>query len=289
MSGDSTIGNHDLRYCTDLLRRYDYDRYITALVARPADRAYLFALYAFNHEIAKTRESVQEPMAGAIRLQWWADIIGEIREGRIRAHPVVRSLAASMGHRGLPAEELHHLIDARRGDLEDRRFDRLEDLTEYARASGGTLQRLAVRVCQGEGSDLLAAAEAVGTVWALTGIIRAISFQAALRRLQLPSEELAAAGIREGQIFRGEFPPELNDVIAKIARRAESLLDTARPTARRAGRRALPAFLVGDLARRYLSRLKRAGYAVDRLDPAGGPVGRLLRVGISYTMGRPRF
>ena len=40
---------------------------------RPA--AHLFALYAFNLEIARVREPVSEPMPGEIRLQWWRDAL----------------------------------------------------------------------------------------------------------------------------------------------------------------------------------------------------------------------
>ena len=59
----------------ELVRRHDRDRYQTALFA-PADRREaLFALYAFNYEIARVRESVTQPMLGQIRLQWWREVI----------------------------------------------------------------------------------------------------------------------------------------------------------------------------------------------------------------------
>ena len=64
-----------LSYCGQEVRKYDKDRFLTALFA-PADRREaLFALYAFNLEIAKTREVVTEPVLGQIRLQWWYDAI----------------------------------------------------------------------------------------------------------------------------------------------------------------------------------------------------------------------
>ena len=50
------------------MRRHDRDRYQTALFAPAARREALFALYAFNYEIARVRESVTQPMLGQIRL-----------------------------------------------------------------------------------------------------------------------------------------------------------------------------------------------------------------------------
>src|SRR6201984_811294 len=59
-----------------LVRRHDHDRYQTVLFAPAARREALFALYAFNYEIARVRESVTQPMLGQIRLQWWRENIG---------------------------------------------------------------------------------------------------------------------------------------------------------------------------------------------------------------------
>src|SRR5205823_335241 len=45
-----------------LVRRHDRDRYQTVLFAPAARREALFALYAFNYEIARVRETVTQPM-----------------------------------------------------------------------------------------------------------------------------------------------------------------------------------------------------------------------------------
>ena len=69
-----------------LVRRHDRDRFQTALFAPAARREALFALYAFNYEIARVRESVREPMLGQIRLQWWREAIDAAFAGE-RAAP----------------------------------------------------------------------------------------------------------------------------------------------------------------------------------------------------------
>ena len=85
-----------LSYCAGQVRAHDRDRYLTATLA-PADRREaLFALYAFNLEIARTREVISEPMVGQIRLQWWREAIGGVYEDDPRAHEVVRPLAAAV-------------------------------------------------------------------------------------------------------------------------------------------------------------------------------------------------
>src|SRR5947209_17487808 len=78
-----------------LVRRHDHDRYQTVLFA-PADRREaLFALYAFNYEIARVRESVTQPMLGQIRLQWWREVIEAAYGGATpRPHELAVPLAA---------------------------------------------------------------------------------------------------------------------------------------------------------------------------------------------------
>src|ERR1700748_2872413 len=77
-----------------LVRRHDSDRYQTALFAPAARREALFALYAFNYEIARVRETVTQPVLGHIRLQWWrANIAAAFAGGPVRHHPVAEALS----------------------------------------------------------------------------------------------------------------------------------------------------------------------------------------------------
>src|SRR3954470_19055619 len=73
-----------------LVRRHDRDRYQTVLFAPAARREALFALYAFNYEIARVRESVTQPTLGLIRLEWWREnIAAAYGLGAVRRHPIV--------------------------------------------------------------------------------------------------------------------------------------------------------------------------------------------------------
>src|SRR5690606_14627189 len=98
----SSNGNADS--CIDEVRRRDHDRFLTALLA-PADRrAALFALYAFNAEIARVREAVSEPMLGQIRLQWWRETVEALTRGEVRGHEAAAALAETGAAAALPAE-----------------------------------------------------------------------------------------------------------------------------------------------------------------------------------------
>src|SRR3954447_14801823 len=85
-----------------IVRRHDRDRYQTALFAPSDRREALFALYAFNYEVARVRETVTQPMLGQIRLQWWREVIAASYAGApARGHEIVQPLVTTITVLGL--------------------------------------------------------------------------------------------------------------------------------------------------------------------------------------------
>src|SRR6185437_6571638 len=64
------------------VRAADPDRYFSALFAPAGMRPLLFALYAFNAEVARVAETVREPMLSAIRLEWWRETVEGAAQSR---------------------------------------------------------------------------------------------------------------------------------------------------------------------------------------------------------------
>ncbi len=256
-------------YCRNQVRRLDHDRYLTGLFAPAGRRADIFALYAFNLEIAKTAELVSEPMIGRIRLEWWREAIAEIYEGQPRAHEVVAALSPSIRECHLTRDYFERLIAAREIDLDDWQPDTLEALEDYARETSVPLVSLALEILGQGGEAARAAAAPVGMAWALTGLVRAVPFHARQMRIRLPRDLMAAHGARPGALLELRSSPELRATVARIAARAwEHLAILDRPP-----KAAQAALLPATLARGYLAILERAGYdpfdaRVQHPDPA---------------------
>lgn len=164
--------------CAATVRRADPDRYFSALFAPARSRPYLFALYAFNHELAHAGENVREPMAGEIRLQWWREALAGAREGNPRPHDVVRALAATFAGVVLPAEPFDRMIDARAFDFSPETFASPAARDAYLDATSGNLMRMAARVLGGarRADDL---AREAGIAYGLAGLLRGRRAQAA--------------------------------------------------------------------------------------------------------------
>jgi phytoene synthase len=254
MSRDSTLS-----YCARELCHHDRDRYLTCLFAPAARREALFALYAFNLEIAKTAEVVSEPMLGQLRLQWWREALDEIYNKRPQRHEVSRPLAAAVRAHGLTRRHFEDLIDARAFDLEQQAPESLAKLEDYAQATSAGLVLLALEILGVKDEASRAAGRQIGIAWALTGLLRAVPFHARHQRLYLPRDLCAAAGLDPQQLFALRAPPGSSEVIGQVAARARAHLAEARALKPRVAKAALPALLPATLVARYLSVLERAG------------------------------
>lgn len=154
--------------CAAQVRKHDPDRYFSALFAPVELRGHLFALYAFNHELAHIGESVREPMVGEIRLAWWRETLDSARAGKPRPHDVARALAETFAQVPLPAALFDAMVDARSFDLLD---GTLTDYAPYLDATSGNVMRLAARVLGSEDrhDDL---ARKAGLAYGLAGLLR---------------------------------------------------------------------------------------------------------------------
>ncbi len=257
-----------LSYCARAVREHDHDRYLTALFVPAAHREAVFALYAFNAEVARTREAVSEPIIGQIRLQWWREALDGIYSGAVREHPVVAGLSEAVKGYGLDRAPFDALLDAREGDLDDAPPADLASLEAYAGATSGTLSALAMTVLGFADGAPAHAAHLVGTAWALIGLMRAVGFHAQTQRLYLPGDLLKGQGVDRSSLFDHKPSPALNKVVREVTVRAGDLLTQARGLKGEVPRAARRGLLLAVLAERYLGDIARAGYDPFALPPA---------------------
>jgi len=243
----------------DLLRRHDRDRYLCALFAPANRRAALIALYAFNYEIAKTRDVVSEPLLGQIRLQWWREALDEAYRGdAVREHEVMAPLAAAIRRHDLSRAHFDAMISARERDLSDEPLASLAALEDYCAATAGRLQQLALEILDARSEEAAEAAREVGIAYALAGLIRAIPYHARARRQVIPAEIAAEVGLDLARLLELEPTPALASAVGRMIERARQHLASARSRRRGLPSAALPALLPARVASGYLADIEAA-------------------------------
>lgn len=245
-----------LSYCGQTVRTHDPDRFLLGLFAPADKREALWALYAFNHEVAKTREVVTETRLGLIRLQWWKDAVAGVFNGQTPLkHQVVEPLAAAIAKYSLPREHFETLMYAREFDLEDRLPTDLAGMAAYAEFTSLPLLKLVLAVT-GEGVER---AKESATAYALAGLLRAVPAHAAQRRCYLPENLLTGEGMDKYKLYDRKEVEKIKPAVKAVGTFARALLE--KPAAK-----GQPA-LMARMADMYLKRLEVSGHDVFAVTP----------------------
>jgi phytoene synthase len=257
----------NFEHCVALVREADRDRYLATLFAPAEHRDALYALYAFNLEIARVRDLAREPMPGEIRLHWWREAIAGERAGEAAAHPVAATLREALARYHLPAERLIALIDAHAFDLYDEPMATLDELDAYARQTQGVLLETAAAMLGGASAPANALIRHAGTATAVTGMLSLLGRHAARRQLFLPLEVLDRHKVAPADVFAMETGAPLFAALAELRRHARRQLAAARAEMASAPPEILPALLPVATAGATLKRMERRGYQPFQFEP----------------------
>lgn len=248
-------------HCDALLRRDDPDRWLASLFLPAEKRPYVHALYAFSLEIARVRGLVSEPILGEIRFQWWREVLAGERESEAEAHPVAAALLDTLARYELPRDSLMGLIDARLFDLYDEPMPSVEMLEAYAAATSAQLFQPAALILDPKaGTELGEAASHAGIAYAVTGLLRALPWQAATGQVYIPKDMLDRQGALVEAARAGISSPALQNVLAELRALVRQHLEKfAAIRIARAGN-AAGAFLPVSLCEAYLRQMEKRGY-----------------------------
>lgn len=228
-----------LKGFSETVRQHDPDRFFTALFAPAEKRDVLFALYAFNHELARARAVVSEPHLALIRLHWWREVV----QGTTKRHPLAEAIHAALGAGALHAGDLLDMIDAREAET-DPAIPTLDAWRAYLLGTAGGIAVAAARLLGMAQPDIV---RPLGAAYGVAATLRAVPALARQGRCLLPADILDTYGLSPEAVVSGADP---TPAIAALARVGQDFLH---PLA--VPRGAVAAVLPAILARRDLRRL----------------------------------
>jgi phytoene synthase len=245
--------------CGQMVREADRDRFLATLFAPAPYRRPLFALYAFNVEIARVAEIVTGPMPGEIRLQWWREVLRGERDGEAAGHPVASAIREVTRHYSLPLPLLEQMIEGRIVDVYDDPIANWHALEAYAAQIGATVLLLAARILNdGRNPMIDAFAGHAGVAEGYAAIGRGLGPQAARGKLYLPSEALERVGADRASALAGRATVPVRQVVTELTARARTRLAQARELVGAVPANVIPALLPLALTKGWLDRIDRA-------------------------------
>ena len=179
------------------LRGLDGDLYLCHLFAPETTRDGLLTLYHVYADIARIPTLVSDPMVGAIRLQWWRDLLVSLETGETRGTPIGEALLPVVQRGDVCLTDFLPLIDGREAALEQGGRN-LDELQKEASLVGPAWLRLACQIGQGDvDADLV---QMAGTGFELMRLVPADGEAVAARA----SELLTQACQRFNQLGRDQ-------------------------------------------------------------------------------------
>jgi len=256
-----------------VVREGDRDRYLSVLFAPEAKRPALFALYAFNVEIARIRDLIHEPLPGEIRLQWWRDAI--LGEAPAAGNPVAEALIRTIREYEMPPAAFDNMIEARLFDLYGDPMPSRTDLEGYCGETASALIQLAGLALDRDAA--LATADLAGhagCAQAIAGLLRSLPIHLARGQCYVPRDVLSAAGTSPE-----EFVAEKGGAAGKRAVAAMIALAREHLAQFEAGAREMPpplrpAYLPAALASAYLAVLSKTSADLFSRVSAVSPLSR---------------
>ncbi|MFD2207490.1 phytoene/squalene synthase family protein [Kiloniella antarctica] len=255
------MSNNALSPCGQDVKVNDYDRYLTCLFAPEECRNALFALYAFNQEIAKTAEVVSEPLTGMIRLQWWRESVQGIYDNSPRKHIVVEALSDAIHQFSLEQRLFDKIIDSREFDLDEEVPATLTSLEDYVESTSSSLLTAAVEItASNQTNSIHKAVKHMGLAWGILGLVRAIPFHAERKRIYIPRELSNQYNLDPKELFELQSSKALCDITKVLTERLRDHLVHARSFRQDIPKNVMSPLLVGVLADQYISRLEDNDY-----------------------------
>ena len=233
-------------YCMDLVKRRDYEHYLTTLLLPDKIRQMGFALRALNVEIASIRDHVSEEAIGKMRVQFWKDSINDIynkkhiqssqEHVKIPNHPVVIELhKCLLKHPNVSLELLNRIISSREVFLSNHQpFQSMEDVEKYSKNAFSSINNILLEslIDSQNGNELNGhakhCANQLGVAEGIVTLLRALPYNASQSRVYLPLSLLVSHKISSESIIRGLDDAELRHVIEVIAAAAEKHLENCR-------------------------------------------------------------
>jgi len=250
------MAGSDADFCRGRVAQGDRDRYLSVLYAPDNKRRHLFALYAFNAEIADITGRVRDAMPGEIRLQWWREVLtgGEYSGEGV---PIADALLTTIADHQLSRSAFETYLDARIGDLYADPFDNPTELEAYCGATASTMIQLAALILDPASARLAAdAAGHGGCAMGIAGLIRLMPLHRARGKCSVPLDLLSVVGLTPEAFLAGEDTAAISSVVQMMTTLAADHLKRFEAAATSLPATLRPAMLPVALAQAYLDKVR---------------------------------
>ncbi|XP_006008824.1 NADH dehydrogenase (ubiquinone) complex I, assembly factor 6 isoform X2 [Latimeria chalumnae] len=240
----------------------DHDSYLCSLLVPPESRRSVFALKAFNVELAQIKDSVSQKTIGLMRMQFWKEAMEEIYSDSPPPQPVAVELWEAVRKHKLTKRWFTRIIEEREKNLDDKAYRNIQELECYAENSHSSLNYLILETIGIKDVHADHIASHIGKAQGIVTCLRAIPYHSSRRRVYLPMDICMLHSVSQEDFIRGSWEKKVRDVIYDLASQAHIHIQHARSFSKNAPQNAYLAFLHTVALDDYLDRIRKVDFDV---------------------------
>lgn len=211
----------DLAACRASLASNSKTFHAASLLLPPSVRAPATVLYGFCR---LADDTVDVGGGHRLALNQLRRRLDRVFEGRPQPVAADRALSAVVARYAIPRDLLDLLLEGLSWDLEDREYETLDELQDYAARVAGTVGAMMSLLMGVRDAQALARACDLGVAMQLSNIARDVGEDAAMGRLYLPRQWLREAGLDPvAWLAEPRFEPALASVVQRLLDAADGL------------------------------------------------------------------
>ena len=217
----------DIQACHDLIKQGSRSFHAASKLLPKEVREPAFALYAFCRIADDTVDESQDGFEGVAQLD---ATLNRCYAGCPAADPIERALADVVMRFAIPRKLMDALLEGLAWDVENRRYEDLSALTDYAVRVAGTVGGMMALLMGVRQEDLLARALDLGIAMQFTNIARDVGEDARNGRLYLPLDWLEEAGVDPDAWLKNPvFDARIKSVVERLLAEAKDFYQRALP------------------------------------------------------------
>ena len=210
------------RHCCQIARRAASSFYWSFWLLPREKRRSMCALYAFSRKADDLSDSDLPVDTRRRQLQQWRETFTMALAGTFD-DPVMPALADTVQRFEIPQQYLVDVIDGVEMDLQPRRYETFDELSEYCRRVASAVGLACIHIWGYDNEAALGPAVKCGLAFQLTNILRDLKEDADRGRLYLPLEDLRRFEVPVDDLLAGVCDDRYRHLIDFEIARAEQL------------------------------------------------------------------
>ena len=200
------------QYCRSLAESHYENFHVASWLLPQRLRPHFHSLYAYCRISDDLGDEVGDTAQSLALLDLWQGELDACYRGKAR-HPVFVALRETIRVCDIPKQPFADLLVAFRQDQTVTRYAGMDDLLRYCRYSANPVGRLVLYACGYRDAERFALSDATCSALQLANFWQDVREDFARGRVYLPQDAMAAAGVEETMLAKGEVTAAFRSLI----------------------------------------------------------------------------